>query len=295
MHCAYPMWIAGSEEQQQRYLPGLNRGELYGSLAVTEPDAGSDISRMRTTARRDGDAYILDGTKTFITTGDRADVIIVFARTDPDRGRDGISAFIVERGAPGLHSGRILDKLGMHGSSTAELHFDRCRIPASRRLGREGSGYELSLRSVTKSRVSAAAQGLGLARGAYEGLLRLARSAALCGRGRRDTQDLQFAVADMRTRIAAARALLHAAARSVHRCDREPTAAVAMAKTTCTDLAVSVADQCVDLVGVDGDLVELEFERYLRDAKVTQIYDGRNQIQRMLIARDIRARLEEER
>lgn len=294
MHCGYPIRLAGSEEQQERYLPGLNCGDLYGSLAVTEPEAGSDISGMRTTARPDGDGYVLDGTKTFITTGDRADVIVVFARTPDAEGNRSVSAFVVEGGTPGLEVGRVLDKLGMRGSSTAELHFGGCRVPAAQRLGEEGSGYELSLRSVTTSRMSAAAQGLGLARGAFEALLGHARAAGWFARGRRDAQDLQFALADLRSRIAAARTLLHAAARRVDEGGgEEPTAVVGMAKATCTDLAVAVASEATDLAGTDGDDVDLGLERYLRDAKVTQIYDGTNQIQRMLVARDIRRTLEE--
>lgn len=292
MHCAHPIVLAGTPEQRERYVPGLCAGTLYGSLAVTEPAAGSDVAAMRTVARRDGDAYVLNGAKTFITTGDRADVIVLFATVDRSAGRRGITAFLIDGDAPGLSTGRVLGKLGLRGSSTAELFLDDCRIPASHRLGDEGGGYDLSIRSVVKSRMSAAAQGVGFARAAYTGAAGWAAARGLLSSTRRDAQAAQFALAELRTEAVAARALLHATARLVDEADTDPIPDVAICKLRCTDAGVSVAMGAMDLLGEDGDLVELGIERVLRDARATQIYDGTNQVQRLLIARDVRLRLE---
>jgi alkylation response protein AidB-like acyl-CoA dehydrogenase len=288
MHCAYPILLAGDDAQRRRFLPALCDGGAYGALAVTEPEAGSDVASLRTTARRDGDAYVLDGAKSFITTGDRADVVVVFATVDRDAGRDGITAFLVERGTPGFASGKVLGKLGMRGSSTAELFFEDCRVPAANRLGAEREGWELSMRSVVKSRLSAAAQGVGIARAAWERARDWAHARGLTRGSRGAAQDTQFALADMHARVSGARALLHDTAALVDTSETDPVAAVAEAKLWCTDTAMAVATDAVDLLGEEGDLAEHAVERCLRDAKVTQIYDGTNQIQRLLIARELR-------
>lgn len=289
MHAGYPILVAGSEEQRRRHLPALCAGEKYGSLAITEPEAGSDASRLRTTARPGGGEYVLDGTKTFITTGDRADIIVCFATVDPDAGRDGITAFLVPGDAPGLSRGRILRKLGMHGSSTAELFLSQVQLPAAARLGEEGGGWDLLMRSVVKSRISAAAQGTGLARGAYAVAVGWARQAGALGRDVR--QEVGFRLAELRSRILSARLLLYSVAAQVDEApDRDHTADIAMMKLTCTDVAMAVATEVCDLLGPVGDLTGLRAERYLRDAKVTQIYDGTNQVQRLLAARDIARR-----
>ncbi|WP_084211235.1 acyl-CoA dehydrogenase family protein [Pseudonocardia acaciae] len=281
MHAGYPIMLAGSEELARRYVPGLCSGELYGSLAITEPNAGSDVSALRTSAQRDGEHYVIDGAKTFITTGDRADVIVCFATVDRAAGRSGITAFAVDGSTPGLGRGRTLGKMGMHGSSTAELFFDGVRVPAAARLGEEGSGWRVVMSSVVKSRISAAAQGVGLARGAYEHTL-----AALRARGGPIPPDAAFTLAGLRTDILAGRLLLLATARAVDTDADTGTADVAMMKLGCTDLGWRTALACTDVLGADGDLAELGVERYLRDAKVTQIYDGTNEVQRLLIARD---------
>jgi alkylation response protein AidB-like acyl-CoA dehydrogenase len=292
MHAAYPIYLAGTPAQQQRFVPPLCDGTLYGAIAISEPEGGSDVAAMRTVARRESDAYAIDGSKTFITTGDRAGVVVLFATLDRARGRDGITAFLIEPGMAGFAAGRPMHKLGIRGSSTAELFFSSCRVPASSRLGGEGEGFALSMRSVVKSRISAAAQGLGLARGAYEKAVRWAAARGLLGSADRDAQDVQFALADLRTRILAARLLLYRVAARVDEARDDLTGEIAMVKLHCTDLAMAVTAEAVDLLGEEGDLEELEVERYLRDAKVTQIYDGTNQIQRLLIARDTRRGLE---
>ncbi|HEX6666370.1 MAG TPA: acyl-CoA dehydrogenase family protein [Solirubrobacterales bacterium] len=292
MHCAYPILLHGTDEQRQRFLPDLAAGRIYGAIAVTEPEVGSDAAAMKTRAERTGDEYRIDGTKTFITSGDRAGVIVVWATLDPGAGRDGITAFLVEGDRPGLATGAVLEKLGMKGSSTAELFFEDCRVPLANRLGEEREGYALTVRSVVKSRISAAAQGAGFARAAYERAAAWAHERGLLSGARRDAQDLQFAIADLRMRATAARGLLYLTARLVDDHSADPVAEVSAAKAFCTDTAVGVAERAVALLGEDGDRKDLELERILRDAKVTQIYDGTNQIQRLLIARDTRLRLE---
>lgn len=280
-HAAYPVLLAGSAEQRAAHIPGLCSGALYGSLAVTEPDAGSDVADLRTTARRDGDGYVLDGAKTFITNGDVADVIVVFATVDRTAGRRGVTAFLVPGSSPGLSRGRPLRKMGMHGSSTVELFFAGVRLSAAARLGAEGGGWPISMRAVTKSRISAAAQGVGLGTAAYT-----ATAGLLHGRGP-VPPDVAFRLAGMRARLVAARALLYATAAAVDRHpDGDHTAGVSAVKLVATDLGVALADEACALLGPDGDREDLGVERLLRDAKVTQIYDGTNEIQRLIIARD---------
>lgn len=293
MHAAHPLVAFGTPAQQARHVPGLVDCSRYGSVAITEPDAGSDAASLRTVARRFDGGYQLSGTKTFITSGDRADVVVVFATVDHTRGAAGVTAFLVERGAPGFSVGRTLRKLGMHGSSTAELHFDDCPVPASCRLGEEGEGFRMLVETMATSRLSAAAQGVGLARAAWSATA--AHLAARLDPRHRDGQEEQFALAGGRARIAAARSLLHRAAVAVDdavaRGEPAPLTEVAMAKQHCTDLAVEVIPELMALLGGDGDRVDLEVERHLRDARVLPIFDGTNQIQRMLVARDNHRRL----
>jgi alkylation response protein AidB-like acyl-CoA dehydrogenase len=295
MHCAHPIELAGSEAQKRRCLPRLASADVYGALAVTEPGAGSDVAAMRTTARRDGHEYVLNGSKTFITSGDRAEVIVVFAKLTPSRGRGAITAFLLEGDPPGLLRGPPMRKMGLRGSSTTELFFDDCRLPADACFGGKEDGYALSMRSVIKSRVSAAAQGVGHAVGAYRAALSWAQQRDLLGSQRRDMQHVQFRLADMRARIEESRALLYATARLVDCADRQPTAEVSIAKLRCTQLGVDIATEAVDMLGGEGDIAQWGAERRLRDAKVAEIYDGTNEIQRMIIARDIRNRSKDRR
>jgi alkylation response protein AidB-like acyl-CoA dehydrogenase len=282
MHAAYPILLAGSEELQARYIPGLLDGTAYGSLAITEPNAGSDVAGLRTTAVRTAGGYVLSGAKTFITTGDRAGVIVCFASTDRSAGRRGISAFVVDGSWEGIGRGKPLRKMGMHGSSTAELFLDDVRVPADHRLGDEGGGWTVVMSSVVKSRISAAAQGVGLARAAY------ARTIATLRRlhGVRLPDEKLFALADMRGRILQGRLLLHAVARHVDASGAVPPAQIGIMKQACTDLGWEIADTATGLLGAHGDLSVFGVERCLRDAKVTQIYDGTNEIQRLLIGRE---------
>jgi alkylation response protein AidB-like acyl-CoA dehydrogenase len=289
MHAAYPILLAGSEELQRRYLPGLFDGSRYGSLAITEPAAGSDVSSLTTSAKPTTDGWSLNGQKTFITTGDRADVIVCFATLDRSLGRRGITAFVVEGGWPGVTHGQPFDKMGMHGSGTAELFFDHVAVPRGNLLGQEGAGWSVVMRSVVKSRISAAAQGVGLARAAYARTLVALRRQ----HGSRLPDELSFALADLRGRILQGRLLLHAVAREA---DADPYVApgqIGIMKQSCTDLGFSAAVEAVRLLGPYGDLAVLAVERCLRDAKVTQIYDGTNEIQRLLIGRETARSMEE--
>jgi alkylation response protein AidB-like acyl-CoA dehydrogenase len=290
MHAAYPILQVGTEQQQRTFIPGLIDGSGYGSLAVTEPDAGSDAAGMRTTASYDAasDGYRLNGSKTFITTGDRADVIVCFATVDRTLRHAGITALVVDGEVAGLRRGSPLRKLGMHASSTSELFFSDAFVPAANRLGEERSGWQLLLNSVVKSRISAAAQGVGIARGAYAHAL----SYLYDVNGRSLPPRLASELADIRGEIMKGRLLLLATARAVDLAhDATPTAQISATKQHCTRLGFRTAVRLTRLLGAVGDLRELGVERYLRDAKVTEIYDGTNEIQRLLIARDTVDRL----
>jgi alkylation response protein AidB-like acyl-CoA dehydrogenase len=284
-HAAYPIFLAGTEEQRSRYIPALGTGTMYGSLALTEPDAGSDAAAIRTVARRDGEDYILNGSKIFITTGDRANIIVCFATVDPGLGRSGITAFLLNDEMPGLSRGRVLKKLGMRGSSTAELFFDDLRVPASARLGPERGGWDLTIRSVVKSRISAAAQGVGIARAAYALALGWAHSAGALGRG--GDSRTESVLADVRSQVLSARLMLYQVTSQIDALpERDHNPEISMIKFFCTDVGFNVSKTVVELLGPVGDLMSSPAERYLRDVKATQIYDGTNQVQRMLVARD---------
>ena len=289
MHCAHPIHLAGSPAQVATWVPRLCDGSAIGSIALTEPNAGSDVASMRTTARRDGDVYIVNGEKTFTSNGDRADVIVLFATADASLGKDGITAFLVETAdLDGLQTGAPMKKLGQKGSSTVTLSFQDCRLPVHWRLGDEGHGYPLLLRSVIRSRISAAAQGVGFAQAAFDGVVRWAAAHDLLSSRTGGAQDLQFELARLRGEISAARALLLDVSELVDTAADEPVAEVSLVKMHCTTLGTRVAAACVELLGADGDLASLGVEQRLRDAKIAEIYDGTTQVQSMLVARDIR-------
>ena len=288
MHCAHPIHLQGSAEQVEKWVPRLCAGTAVGAIALTEPSAGSDVATMRTLARRDGESYVVSGEKTFISNGDRADVVVLFASVDLAKGRDGVTAFLLETEAlEGFEVGRPMKKLGQKGASTVTLALQDCRIPASSRLGAEGEGYPLLLQSVTRSRISAAAQGLGFAEGAYDATVTWASDRGLLSSRASAAQDLQFDLARLRGEITAARAMLLSVCDIVDSSPEEPVAEVSLVKMHCTTLGTRVSADCVELLGLDGDRVSLGVERRLRDAKIAEIYDGTNQIQSMLVARDI--------
>ncbi len=281
--------LAGSEEQQARYLPRLASGELLAAYALTEAGSGSDSAAMRATARRDGDEYVLDGGKRFITNAGVAHVYTVFAKTDPDGGHAGISAFVVEAGSPGFEVARLEPKMGIAGSTTGELVFDACRVPAANRLGEEGQGFKLAMRILDRSRPGVAAQGLGIAQGATDYALEYARTRETMGQPIAEHQLIAAKLADMETRCEAARGLLYRFGRMVDEGAPEEmlTKASAMAKLFCTDTAMDVATDAVQILGGYGYIKEYPVERFMRDAKITQIYEGTNEIQRLVIAREM--------
>lgn len=288
MHCAHPIHVQGSREQVETWIPRLCDGSAVGAIALTEPSAGSDVGKMRTLARRDGDEYLISGEKTFISNGDRADVIVLFASVDLARGKEGVTAFLLEtEGLQGFEVGSVMKKLGQKGASTVTLALQDCRLPASCRMGDEGEGYPLLLRSVVRSRISAAAQGLGFAQGAFDAVVAWASDRDLLSSRASFAQDLQFELARLRGEITAARAMLLSVCDEVDSSAEESVAEVSLVKMHCTTLGTRVAAACVELLGPDGDLVSLGAERRLRDAKIAEIYDGTNQIQSMLVARDI--------
>jgi alkylation response protein AidB-like acyl-CoA dehydrogenase len=281
--------LAGSDEQKARYLPRLASGEWLPAYALTEPGSGSDSAAMRTEARREGDEYVLNGGKRFITNAGVAELYTVFAKTDPDAGHDGISAFVVEASTPGFQVGRIEPKMGIKGSTTGEIFFDDCRVPADNLLGEEGEGFRIAMRILDRSRPGIGAQGLGLAQGATDYALEYARSRETMGKPIAQHQLIAAMLADMETKCEAARGLLYKCGWLIDEGADGPelTKISAMAKLYCTDVAMEVTTDAVQILGGYGYIQEYPVERMMRDAKITQIYEGTNQIQRLVIAREM--------
>ncbi len=281
--------LGGSPEQRARYLPLCASGEWLPAYALTEAGSGSDSAAMRTTARRDGGEYVLDGSKRFITNAGVASLYTVFAKTDPGAGHAGISAFVVEADAPGFAVARLEPKLGIAGSTTGELVFDGCRVPAANRLGEEGTGFRLAMRILDRSRPGVAAQALGIAQGATDYALEYARSRETMGKPIAEHQLIAAKLADMETMCEAARGLLYRYGRMVDEGaeERELTKASAMAKLLCGDVAMQVTTEAVQILGGYGYIKEYPVERFMRDAKITQIYEGTQEVQRLVIAREM--------
>jgi alkylation response protein AidB-like acyl-CoA dehydrogenase len=281
--------LEGTQEQRQRYLPRLASGEWLGAYALTESGSGSDSAAMRTAARRDGDEYVLSGGKRFITNAGVANLYTVFAKTDPGAGHAGISAFVVESDAPGFEVARLEPKMGIAGSTTGELVFDGCRIPAANLLGQEGQGFRIAMRILDRSRPGVAAQGLGIAQGATDYALEYARTRETMGSPIAEHQLVAAKLADMETKCEAARGLLYRFGRMVDAGvpDEELTKASAMAKLYCSDVAMEVTTEAVQILGGYGYIKEYPVERMMRDAKITQIYEGTNEIQRLVIGREM--------
>jgi alkylation response protein AidB-like acyl-CoA dehydrogenase len=281
--------LAGTEEQKLRFLPRLASGEWLAAYALTEPGSGSDSAAMRTTATLDGDTYVLNGGKRFITNAGVASVYVVFAKTDADAGHAGISAFVVEADAPGFEVGRIEPKMGIKGSTTGEIFLNDCRIPAENLLGAEGDGFKIAMRILDRSRPGIGAQGLGLAQGATDYALEYARSRETMGQPIAQHQLIAGMLADMETKCEAARGLLYKVAAMIDADETGPelTKLSAMAKLYCTDVAMEVTTDAVQVLGGYGYISEYPVERMMRDAKITQIYEGTNQIQRLVIAREM--------
>jgi alkylation response protein AidB-like acyl-CoA dehydrogenase len=278
--------LAGTDEQKQRFLPKLASGEWLAAYALTEPGSGSDSAAMRTTARREGDEYVLNGGKRFITNAGVASLYTVFAKTDPSAGHSGISAFVVESDAPGFEVGRIEPKMGIKGSTTGEVFFNDCRIPADNLLGEEGEGFKIAMRILDRSRPGIAAQALGIAQGATDYALEYAKSRETMGKPIAEHQLIAAKLADMETKCEAARGLLYRCGQLIDE-DADVTKISAQAKLYCSDVAMEVTTDAVQVLGGYGYIAEYPVERMMRDAKITQLYEGTNEIQRLVIAREM--------
>ncbi len=283
-----PLAAFGTAEQKARYLKPLARGERFGCFCLTEPAVGSDAGALTTRAQRDGDHWVLDGVKQFITTGKNADVAIVFAVTDKAAGKKGISAFVVDTATPGYVVARVEEKLGQRASDTAQILFERCRVPAANLLGREGDGYRIALANLEAGRIGIAAQAVGMARAAFEAALAYARERVAFGKPIAEHQAVNFKLADMATEIEAARQLVwHAAALrdAGEPCLKEAS----MAKLFASEMAERVASQAIQIHGGYGYVADFPVERIYRDVRVCQIYEGTSEIQRLVIGRALAA------
>ncbi|MGB6648744.1 MAG: acyl-CoA dehydrogenase [Bacteroidota bacterium] len=276
----------GTDDQKERYLKRLAAGEMLGAFALSEPEAGSDATNQRTVARKDGDHYILNGTKNWITNGSTADVVLVMATTDKSKGAKGISAFVVEKGIPGFVVARKEKKLGIRSSDTVSLSFEDCQIPEANRIGKEGDGFKFAMKTLDGGRIGIAAQALGIAQGSLEASIGYAKERKAFEKPIAEFQAIQFKIADMATDIEASRMLTLQAASLKDR--EEPYGqAAAMAKLMASRVAVQCALEAIQIHGGYGYVQEYQVERYLRDAKITEIYEGTSEIQRIVIARSL--------
>ena len=282
-----PLLLSASEDLRKRYLPAVASGEAMFSYALSEAEAGSDAVSMRTRAVRDGEGYVLNGAKRWITNAGISEFYTVMAVTDPDAGANGISAFVVEKSDEGLTFGAPEKKLGIRGSPTRELYFDNCRIPADRLIGAEGSGFKTALRTLDHTRVTIAAQAIGIAQGALDHATGYAKERKQFGKAIADFQGIQFLLADMAMKLAAARQLTYAAAAKSERGDSDLTFFGAAAKCFASDAAMEITTDAVQVLGGYGYVKDYPVERMMRDAKITQIYEGTNQIQRLVMARQL--------
>jgi alkylation response protein AidB-like acyl-CoA dehydrogenase len=288
---ALPIMLAGSAEQQARYFPRLASGEWLIAFALTEAAAGSDVASNKMRATRDGDGYVLNGSKRFITHGSVANVLTVFALTDPEAGgRKGMSAFIVEADAPGFAAPRVEHKMGIRGSPTAELTFDDVRVPAANRLGAEGDGFKIAMGTLDRSRLAIAAQAVGIAQGALDAAIGYAKERRQFGQRVTDFEGIQFMLADMATHTEAARQLTYAAAAAIEADAADLPYWTSSAKLFAGDVAMQVTTDAVQVLGGYGYITEYPVERMMRDAKITQLYEGTQQIQRLIVARQLLAR-----
>ncbi|MCB2114780.1 MAG: acyl-CoA dehydrogenase family protein [Rhodobacteraceae bacterium] len=281
-----PILRFGTEEQKARFLPKMAAGEWIGGFALTEPQAGSDASALKTKARRDGNHYVIDGAKQFITNGKNGDVIIVFAVTDPDAGKKGISAFIVPTDTPGYEVVRVETKLGQHASDTCALSFTGMRMPVENRLGAEGEGYRIALANLEGGRIGIAAQAVGMARAAFEAATAYAKERVTFGRPIIEHQAVAFRLADMATKIEAARLMVLNAA-TLRDAGRPCLTEASMAKLFASEMAERVCSAAIQIHGGSGYLNDYPVERIYRDVRVCQIYEGTSEVQRLVIARGL--------
>ena len=289
--CTNHVFQCGNDDQRRRYLPKLTSGEWIGAWSLTEPTAGSDAGGTRTTAVQDGDHWVLNGSKTFTTHGSVGDLAVVFAVTDPELGKHGISAFAVERDTPGFRAGKKENKMGLRASDTAEVVMDDCRVPAANLLGKRGQGFVDAMKILDGGRVSIAALALGMARGAYDAAVGYSRQREQFGKRICDFQAIQFKIADMATRIDAAGLLTYRAAWMKDR-GHKTTVESSMAKLFASEAGVWVADAALQVFGGYGYVKDFPAEKYYRDMKLCTIGEGTSEIQRLVIARELLGRLD---
>jgi butyryl-CoA dehydrogenase len=282
-----PILLAGTEAQKTKYLPRLATGEMLAAYSLSEPGAGSDAAGLKTTAVRRGDHYVLNGSKQWCTNGDHADVITVFATVDPSRRAKGVTAFLVEKGTPGFEVGKKEKKLGIRASPTVALHFTDCAIPVEQRLGAEGEGFKIAMSTLDLTRPATGSMAVGIAQAALDAAVGYARERHQFGQPIAAFQGIQFMLADMAMATHAARLMVHHAARQVDAGIRGNTLEASMAKCTAGDAAMKVATDAVQVLGGYGYTREFPVERFMRDAKIMQIYEGTNQIQRVIIAKEL--------
>lgn len=282
---ALPILLSGTEEQKRRYIPKLASGDWLAAYGLTEPGSGSDAGGMRTRAERRGDTYVLNGLKHFITNAGIANVNTVFAVTDPSAGTRGISAFIVEGDRPGFRLGKVENKMGIRGSQTGELVLEDCEIPVENLLGREGDGFKIALATLDRTRPGIAAQALGIAQGALDFAVQYAKQRVQFGKPIIENQGIQFLLADMDIKVEAARRLIYHVGELMDSGTARFSRESAIAKTFASDMAMEVTNDAIQVLGGYGYMKEFPVERMMRDAKICQIYEGTNQIQRLVIAR----------
>jgi alkylation response protein AidB-like acyl-CoA dehydrogenase len=279
-----PILLFGNEEQKKKYLPRLASGESLAAFGITEPEAGSDASAITTTAKKEGDYYVLNGTKHFITNGGVADIYTVVAMTNKSKGARGASCFIVEKDTPGFTFGKKEKKMGIRSSVTSELIFNDCKVPKENLLGKEGVGFIITMKTFDISRPGVAAQAVGIAQGALDLAVEYSKERKQFGKSISSFQGIQFMLADMATQVEAARALVYSVARTIDSGNRGVAKESAMAKLFASDVAMRVTTDAVQIFGGYGYMRDYKIEKYMRDAKITQIYEGTNQIQRNIIA-----------
>lgn len=282
--CITPIMENGTDEQKQKYIPKLASGEWLGAFGLTEPNAGTDSSNQQTTAVLDGDHYILNGSKIFITNAGYADVYIIFAMTDKSLGNKGITAFIVEKDFPGFTVGKKEKKMGIRGSSTCELIFTNCRVPKENLLGKVGEGFKIAMKTLDGGRIGISAQALGIAEGALETTVAYVKERKQFGKTIAQQQNTQFVLADLKTKIEAAKLLVFKAAESKQTKQKTLSQDAAMAKLFAAETAMEVTTKAVQLHGGYGYTREYPVERMMRDAKITEIYEGTSEVQRMVIS-----------
>ena len=284
--CSTPIYIAGTEAQKNKYLPDLLSGKKLGSFCLSEPNSGSDAAGMLTRAVKDGDSYVLNGTKQWVTNGGYADNFIVFVKTDPERGAKGISAFIVEKGFGGLVIGQKEDKMGLRASDTRQITFENCRVPAANLLGEENNGFKIALKTLDGGRIGIGAMALGLARAALEHATRWAKERRAFGKAIGDFQAIQWYLADMATKLEASRLLVHQAAR-LRDAGKPYSKEAAMAKLFASESAMKTAEKAIQVLGGYGYVRDYPVERIFRDTKLLEIGEGTSEVLRVIISKKI--------